>query len=142
TPGGPQKIIECSAPCSSAVRSGRPGPSRCCCPAYSSSVAGRMRAASGRLGGVRGANRSMSLTDDINSVGDRKPEPRMIQPRLLLRIVEQGIGALPQRVADRHIVDQAVIDGHAQTVKHGVGFPGGEDEGRPAAAVGEFYIET
>src|SRR5690606_2026173 len=142
TPGGPQKIIECSAPCSSAVRSGRPGPSRCCCPAYSSSVAGRMRAASGYMGWVRGANRSMSLSDDINSVGNLKTELRIIQRRVQLHIVEQDIGALPHRVAHLHIVDQPVIEGHAQTVEHGIGFPGGEGEVHHAAAVGEFDIET
>src|SRR5690606_32983503 len=38
--------------------------------------------------------------------------------------------------------DQPVIEGHAQTVKHGIGFLGGEGEVHHAAAVGEFDIET
>ena len=48
-PGGPQRIIECSWPRSSACRSGLPGASRCSCPTNSSSVRGRMRSASGRM---------------------------------------------------------------------------------------------
>ena len=46
-PGGPQKIIEPGTPRSIASRSGLPGASRCSCPTNSSSVRGRMRAASG-----------------------------------------------------------------------------------------------
>ena len=46
-PGGPQKIIEPGTPRSIASRSGLPGASRCACPANSSSVRGRIRAASG-----------------------------------------------------------------------------------------------
>src|SRR3954471_17474426 len=50
-PGGPQKIIEPGVPRSIASRNGFPIPSRCSCPTNSSSVAGRMRAASGRVSG-------------------------------------------------------------------------------------------
>ena len=51
TPGGPQRIIECSRPDSKATRSGLPGPSRCCWPITSSSVFGRSRSASGAAAG-------------------------------------------------------------------------------------------
>src|SRR2546422_7594121 len=50
-PGGPQRIIECSSPRSSAARSTRPGPSRCSWPTISSSERGRMRSARGPGGG-------------------------------------------------------------------------------------------
>ena len=49
TPGGPQKIMEGTASASIMRRSGRPGASSCACPTNSSSVSGRMRAASGRV---------------------------------------------------------------------------------------------
>ena len=52
-PGGPQKIIEPGTPRSIASRSGLPGASRCSCPTNSSSVRGRMRAASGWPPGSR-----------------------------------------------------------------------------------------
>ena len=47
TPGGPQKIADGMASRSIARRSGRPSPINCSCPANSSSVRGRIRAASG-----------------------------------------------------------------------------------------------
>ena len=47
TPGGPQKIMEDTWSVSIRRRSTLPGPNRCVCPTYSSSVAGRSRAASG-----------------------------------------------------------------------------------------------
>ena len=47
TPGGPQKIIDGISSDSMMRRSTFPGPSRCFCPANSSSVSGRRRAASG-----------------------------------------------------------------------------------------------
>ncbi len=46
-PGGPNRTIECARPDSSAARSAEPSPSRCSWPTKSSSVRGRMRAASG-----------------------------------------------------------------------------------------------
>ncbi len=46
-PGGPQKIMEPGTPRSIASRSGLPGARTCSCPTNSSSVRGRMRAASG-----------------------------------------------------------------------------------------------
>ena len=46
-PGGPKKIIERTVPVSMATRSGAPSPSRWRCPTTSSSLRGRMRAASG-----------------------------------------------------------------------------------------------
>ena len=46
-PGGPHRIIECSAPCSSARRNDRPGPVSCGWPTTSSRLRGRMRSASG-----------------------------------------------------------------------------------------------
>src|SRR5213593_5276927 len=54
-PGGPQKIMEPTAPRSIASRSGFPAARRCCWPTNSSSARGRIRAASG--GGVRAAKR-------------------------------------------------------------------------------------
>ena len=48
TPGGPQKIMDCTWSASMMRRRTLPGPIRCCWPATSSSVSGRMRAASGR----------------------------------------------------------------------------------------------
>ena len=47
TPGGPQRIIECSRPDSKATRSGLPGPSRWRWPITSSSDFGRSLSASG-----------------------------------------------------------------------------------------------
>ena len=47
TPGGPQKIIEAIWSPSISRRSTLPSPSRCACPANSSSVCGRSRAARG-----------------------------------------------------------------------------------------------
>src|SRR5262249_8903017 len=52
-PGGPQNTIEPTVPRSIASRSGLPGASRCRWPTISSSVRGRMRAASGCV--TRGA---------------------------------------------------------------------------------------
>ena len=46
-PGGPYRTIECGRPSSIADRSADPSPSRCSCPTNSSSVSGRIRAASG-----------------------------------------------------------------------------------------------
>src|SRR5450759_1600628 len=46
-PGGPQKRMDPVSPRSMATRNGFPGARRCCCPATSSSVRGRMRAANG-----------------------------------------------------------------------------------------------
>ncbi len=51
-PGGPNRIIECGRPDSIAVRSAEPSPSRCCWPTNSSSVRGRIRAASGPSAGA------------------------------------------------------------------------------------------
>ena len=51
-PGGPQKMSEPVSSRSICVRSGLPGPIRCSWPAYSSSVRGRMRSASGRVRSV------------------------------------------------------------------------------------------
>src|SRR5579885_1756487 len=48
-PGGPQKINDPESSRSICTRSGLPGPIRCSWPAYSSSVRGRMRSASGRV---------------------------------------------------------------------------------------------
>ena len=58
-PGGPQKIIEPATPRSIASRSGLPGASRCAWPANSSSVRGRMRAASGC------ASRAVDANSDV-----------------------------------------------------------------------------
>ncbi len=46
-PGGPYSTIECGSPASIAVRSAEPSASRCSWPTSSSSVAGRIRTASG-----------------------------------------------------------------------------------------------
>src|SRR5665213_1489075 len=46
-PGGPQKIIDPTFPCSIALRKGLPAPSSCSCPMNSASESGRIRAASG-----------------------------------------------------------------------------------------------
>src|ERR1700686_1711079 len=51
-PGGPQKMSDPVSSRSICVRSGLHGPIRCSCPAYSSSVRGRMRSASGRVRSV------------------------------------------------------------------------------------------
>ena len=47
TPGGPQKIMEHMLSEEISRRRTLPGPSRCCCPAISSSEEGRIRAARG-----------------------------------------------------------------------------------------------
>ena len=49
-PGGPQRMIDCSASRSIAPRSGCPGASSSCCPTSSSNVRGRIRSASGAPG--------------------------------------------------------------------------------------------
>ena len=45
----PQKMSDPVSSRSTCVRNGLPGPIRCSCPTYSSSVRGRMRSASGRV---------------------------------------------------------------------------------------------
>jgi hypothetical protein len=52
-PGGPYRTMLCGWPASSDWRSAEPGPSRCSWPTNSSSVCGRIRAASGPSGGAR-----------------------------------------------------------------------------------------
>ena len=47
-PGGPQRIIECRRPLSSARCNGLPAASRCAWPMNSAALRGRMRSASGR----------------------------------------------------------------------------------------------
>ena len=62
-PGGPQKIIEVGSSPSIASRNGFPGPSRCSCPTYSSSVRGRILSASGAPRG----DRPGALTGDVSN---------------------------------------------------------------------------
>ena len=63
TPGGPQKIMEPMLSEEIRRRSTFPGPSRCCCPAISSSEEGRIRAASGwpYMEGASSGSRVFSL---------------------------------------------------------------------------------
>src|SRR5206468_2134294 len=53
-PGGPQRIMECRRPSSSARRRTFPGPIRCCWPTTSSRPRGRIRSASGAGGEIPG----------------------------------------------------------------------------------------
>ena len=66
-PGGPQKIIDPTLPFSMASRSVLPGASRCSCPTNSSSVRGRMRAASGcaDAGGAKSDGSRGRLTGSV-----------------------------------------------------------------------------
>ena len=66
TPGGPQNIMEPMLSEEMIRRSTFPGPSRCCCPAISSSEEGRIRAARGwpNMDGACSGNREFSLMAD------------------------------------------------------------------------------
>src|ERR1700676_1139999 len=77
-PGGPQKIRDPVSSRSICVCSGFPGPIKCSCPAYSSSVRGRMRSASGRVRSVEvstfGAGWKSPMENYFTTESRRKPK--------------------------------------------------------------------
>ena len=71
-PGGPQRMIEESRSASMRLRSGAPGPSRCCWPTISSRVRGRIRAASGAPRARRSCNAASNRSaEEPSSTGLR-----------------------------------------------------------------------
>src|SRR5690606_32060256 len=122
-PGGPQKIIECSAPCSSASRSGLPLPSRCSWPTYSSRLAARRRAARGwAIGGL--PNRSKRLVrlflDHIHAFGNLEGELIRVENLVHFHAEEEDVGALTDTVDQLHVIDHAAAKGQAQAVEQGI----------------------
>src|SRR6266542_4304927 len=95
-PGGPQRIIECRRPSSSARRSTLPGPIRCCWPTTSSRFRGRIRSASGAGGDVPGdtgvSNRSTSKV----YAGGSAPHPAL-SPEGEGDVLGEGGGEIEER---------------------------------------------
>src|SRR6266542_621858 len=89
-PGGPQRIIECRRPSSSARRSTLPGPIRCCWPTTSSRLRGRIRSASGAGGDVPGETGVSNRSTSKVYAGETTPHPALSPQGRGVRLGEGG----------------------------------------------------